>query len=60
MAYLPTGAQARERAQNNNVIAQQIAIQAVQMMELLPRLLMVAQLQMHLYQEIQLQYLDRP
>ena len=29
MAYLPTGAQARERAQNNNVIAQQIAIMEV-------------------------------
>ena len=33
MAYLPTGAQARERAQNNNVIAQQIAIMEVAVLD---------------------------
>ena len=29
MAYFPTGAQARERAQNNNVLAQQISIMEI-------------------------------
>ena len=29
MAYFPTGAQARERAQNNNTLAQQISIMEI-------------------------------
>ena len=33
MAYLPTAAQARERAQNNNTIAQQIAIMEVAVLD---------------------------
>lgn len=33
MAYLPTSAQARERAQNNNLIAQQIAIMEVAVLD---------------------------
>lgn len=33
MAYLPTGAQARERAQNNNTIAQQIAIMEIAILD---------------------------
>jgi len=33
MAYLPTGAQARERSQNNNTIAQQIAIMEIAVLD---------------------------
>ena len=33
MAYLPTGAHARERAQNNNTIAQQIAIMEIAILD---------------------------
>ena len=33
MTYLPTGAQARERAQNNNTIAQQIAIMEIAILD---------------------------
>ena len=33
MAYFPTGAQARERAQNNNVLAQQISIMEITVLD---------------------------
>ena len=33
MAYFPTGAQARERAQNNNTLAQQISIMEIAVLD---------------------------
>jgi hypothetical protein len=33
MAYFPTGVQARERAQNNNVLAQQISIMEIAVLD---------------------------